>query len=56
MLIEGFTKDLNSSLKEIQEHMGQQVKALKEEAQKSLKEIQKNMCHQAEALREETIS
>ena len=33
MVIEGFTKDLSNSLKEIQENIGQQVKALKEETQ-----------------------
>ena len=33
MLIEGFKKDLSNSLKEIQENIGQQVKALKEETQ-----------------------
>ena len=43
MLIEGFRKDLNNSLKEIQETIGQQVKALKEETQKSLKEIKEVM-------------
>ena len=31
MLIEGFKKDLNNSLKEIQESISLQVKALKEE-------------------------
>ena len=36
MLIEDFKKDLNNSLKEIQENMGQQVEALKVETQKSL--------------------
>ena len=39
MLIEGFKRDLINSLKEIQENVGQQVKALKEETQKSLKEV-----------------
>ena len=29
MLIEGFKNDLNNSLKEIKENIGQQVKALK---------------------------
>ena len=38
MLIEDFKKDLNNSLKEIQEIMGQQAEALYEETQKSLKE------------------
>ena len=42
MLIEGFKKDLNNSLKETQENIGQQVKALKDETQKSLKELQGN--------------
>ena len=45
MLIDGFKKDLNNSLKELQENIGQQVKALKEEIQKSLKEIQEIMGH-----------
>ena len=31
MLIEDFKMDINNSLKEIQENMGQHVKALKEE-------------------------
>ena len=54
MLIEGFKKVLNNSCKEIQENIGQQVKALKEETQKSLKEIQEIMGQQVEALKEET--
>ena len=37
MLLEDFKKDLNNSLKEIQENISQQVKALKEETQKSLR-------------------
>ena len=37
MLIEDFQKDINNSLKEILENMGQQVEALNEETQKSLK-------------------
>ena len=40
MLIENFKKDINNSLKEIQENIGQQVEALKVETQKSLKEFQ----------------
>ena len=44
MLIEDFKKDINNSVKEIQENMSQQVEALKEEAQKSLKELQENIC------------
>ena len=43
MMIEGFKKDLNNSLKEIQENISQQVKALKKETQKSLKEIQEKV-------------
>ena len=42
MLVEDFKKDINNSLKEIQENTAKQVEALKEEAQKSLKELQKN--------------
>ena len=37
MLTEVFKKDINNSFKEIQENMGQQVEAVKEETQKSLK-------------------
>jgi hypothetical protein len=33
-------KDINNSLKEIQENKGKQVEALKEETQKSFKELQ----------------
>ena len=54
MLREDFKKDINNSLKEIQENMGKQVKALKEETQRSLKEIQEIMGQEAEALKEET--
>jgi hypothetical protein len=39
-MIEDFKKDINKSLKEIQENTGKQVEALKEETQKSLKELQ----------------
>ena len=53
LLMEDF-KDINNSLKEIQENIGQQVEALKEETQKSLKETQENMGQQVEALKEET--
>jgi hypothetical protein len=42
MLIDEFKKDINNSLKEIQENTGKQVEALKEETQKSLKELQEN--------------
>ena len=42
MLTENFKKDINNSLKEIQENTGTQLEALKEETQKSLKQLQKN--------------
>ena len=42
MLIEDLKKDINNSLKEIQENIGQQVESLKEETQKSLKELREN--------------
>ena len=42
MLIEDFEKDINNSLKEIQENMGKRVESLKKGTQKSLKELQEN--------------
>ena len=42
MMIEEFKKDINNSLKEIQESTGKQVEFLKEETHKFLKEIQEN--------------
>ena len=42
MMIEEFKKDINNSLKEIQDNTGKQVKALKKETQKFLKELQEN--------------
>jgi gas vesicle protein len=41
-IIEDFTKDINNSLKEIQENTGKQAEALKEEIYRLLKEIQEN--------------
>ena len=41
MMIEDFKKDINNSLKEIQENTGKQVEALKEKTQKSLKNYRK---------------
>ena len=35
-------KDINNSLKEIQENTGKQVESVKEETQKYLKELQEN--------------
>jgi hypothetical protein len=37
-MIEDFKKNINNSLKEVQENTGKQPEALKEETQKSLKE------------------
>jgi hypothetical protein len=54
MLVEDIKKDINKSLKEIQESTAKQVEALKEETQKSLKELQKNTGNQVQALKEET--
>jgi hypothetical protein len=42
MIIEGIKKDINNSLKEIQENTGKQLEAIKEKTQKSLKELQEN--------------
>ena len=42
MMIEDFKKDINNSLKEIQENTGKQGGGLQEETQKSLKELQEN--------------
>jgi hypothetical protein len=39
MLMEDYKKDINNSIKEIQENTGYQVEALKEETQKPLKEL-----------------
>ena len=50
MMIEDIKKDINNSLKEIQENTGKQVEALKEETQKSLKELQENTTKQVKEL------
>jgi hypothetical protein len=42
VVVEDFKKDINNSLKEIQEYTAKQVEVLKEETQKSLKELQEN--------------
>jgi chromosome segregation ATPase len=52
MVVEDFKKDINNSLKEIQENTAKQVEALKEETQKSLKELQENTAKQVEVLKE----
>ena len=41
MMIEDFKKDINNSLKEIQENTGKQLEALKEETQNPLKNYRK---------------
>ena len=50
MMIEDFKKDINNSLKEIQENTGKQLEALKEETQKSLKELQENTTKQVKEM------
>jgi hypothetical protein len=42
MMIEEFKKNINNSLKEIQENTGKQLETLKQETQKFLKELQEN--------------
>ena len=49
MLLEEHIKDINKSLKDIQENMNQKVEALTRETQKTFKEIQGNMGQQIEA-------
>jgi hypothetical protein len=46
MMIGDFKKDINNSLKDMQENTTRQVEALKEETQKSLKEVQENTIKQ----------
>jgi hypothetical protein len=52
MLMEDFKKDINNSLKEIQENTGKQLKSLKVEIQKSLKELQENTTKQVKELKQ----
>jgi DNA repair exonuclease SbcCD ATPase subunit len=52
MMIEDFKKDINNSLKEIQENIGKQVELLKEETQTSLRELQENTNIQVKELNE----
>ena len=49
-MIETFKEDINNSLKETQEKIGQQVEALKKETSKSLKEIWENTTRQVKEL------
>jgi SMC interacting uncharacterized protein involved in chromosome segregation len=46
MMVEDIRKNLNTSLKEIQENTAKQVEHIKEEAQKSLKELQEKTTKQ----------
>ena len=54
MLIDDVKKDINNSLKAIQENTGKQVEALKEETQKSLEELQENTIKQAKEMNKST--
>jgi prephenate dehydrogenase len=42
MMMENIKKNINNSLKEVQESTGKQLEALKEKTQKSLKELQED--------------
>jgi hypothetical protein len=46
MMVEDFKKDMDNSLREIQENTGKQVESLKEETHKSFTDIQKNTTKQ----------
>ena len=46
MMTEDSKKDMNNSLKTIQENTCKQVEALKEKTQKSLKELEENTIQQ----------
>jgi len=48
--LKDFKKDINNSLKEIQDNTGKQIEALKEEMQKSLKELQENTAKRVKEL------
>jgi chromosome segregation ATPase len=54
MMIEDFKKDINNSLKEVQENTEKQVETFKEETQKSLKELQENTTKQVKKLNKTT--
>jgi methyltransferase-like protein len=51
MIVEDIKKDINNSLKEIQEKTAKQVEDLKEETQKFHKELQENMTKQVMELK-----
>jgi uncharacterized protein YukE len=46
IIMEDYKKDINNSLKELQEKTGKQVESLKEDTQKSFKELQENTSKQ----------
>ena len=46
MVVDDFKKEINNSLKEIQENTAEQVEDIKKESQKSLKEFQENTTKQ----------
>jgi len=50
MMTEDTKKDINSSLKEIQDNTSKQVEVLNEETQKSLKELQENTTKEVKEL------
>jgi esterase/lipase len=50
MVIEDLKRDINNSLKEIQENTSKQLEALKEGTQKSLKEFQENTIKQVKKM------
>jgi hypothetical protein len=49
-----FKKDINNSLKEIQDNTGKQIETLKEEKQKFLKELQENTIKQGKEMNKTT--
>jgi predicted transcriptional regulator len=48
--MDDFKKEINNTLKEIQENKGKQLEALKEKTQKSIKELQENTTKQVKEL------
>ena len=50
MMMEDSKKDINNSLKEIQENTGKQLESLKGETQKSHKELQENTTKEVKEL------
>jgi DNA anti-recombination protein RmuC len=54
MLVDHFKKEINNSLKEIQENTAKQLEALKEETRKSFKELLENTSKQVMELNKTT--